>query len=312
MAREDDGIIDVAIIGSGPAGMAAGIYASRAGMRTVAFEGLATGGQTGTINMIDNYPGFPEGIGGFELAWACKQQAERFGTRIVNERVVSADLAANPKLLVTDSGEYAARTVIVATGSRNRKMGVPGEDELRGHGVSYCATCDGGFFRGKHAIVYGGGDAALQDALYLSNICGRVTVVCRRDSLDATAAVVDAARAAGNVEILMRRRVVALHEEDGRLSGVTLRDLDTRETEDVGAQALFVAIGNVPNSELFAGQLELAGEYIVANEDCETGIPGVFAAGDVRVKRLRQVVTAVADGAIAGEGAAALIASGGL
>ncbi len=302
--------VDVAIIGAGPAGMTAGIYASRAGMKALVFEGLVVGGQTGVIKTIDNYPGFAEGIGGFELAWAMKQHAERFGTQIVSERVVSADLQASPKIITTDAGTYAAQAVIIATGARSRKLGIPQEDELIGCGVSYCATCDGNFFKGKHAVVYGSGDAALEDALYLANICARVTLVSRKAAFDAAAIHVDAVEAASNIETLMGHAVTALHEENGMLAALTLRDVKTRETQRIDADALFVAIGNVPNSEVFAGQLELSGEYVVAGEDCETSIAGVYAAGDVRTKKLRQVVTAVADGAVAAEAAAAYVSAG--
>ena len=302
--------VDVAIIGAGPAGMTAGIYASRAGMKALVFEGLVVGGQTGVIKTIDNYPGFAEGIGGFELAWAMKQQAERFGTQIVSERVVSADLQASPKVITTDAGTYSAQAVIIATGARSRKLGIPQEDELIGRGVSYCATCDGNFFKGKHAVVYGSGDAALEDALYLANICAGVTLVSRKAAFDAAAIHVDAVEAASNIETLMGHAVTALHEENGMLAALTLRDVKTRETQRIDADALFVAIGNVPNSEVFAGQLELSGEYVVAGEDCETSIAGVYAAGDVRTKKLRQVVTAVADGAVAAEAAAAYVSAG--
>lgn len=302
--------VDVAIIGAGPAGMTAGIYASRAGMKALVFEGLVVGGQTGVIKTIDNYPGFAEGIGGFELAWAMKQQAERFGTQTVSERVVSADLQASPKIITTDAGTYAAQAVIIATGARSRKLGIPQEDELIGRGVSYCATCDGNFFKGKHAVVYGSGDAALEDALYLANICAGVTLVSRKAAFDAAAIHVDAVEAASNIETLMGHAVTALHEENGMLAALTLRDVKTRETQRIDADALFVAIGNVPNSEVFAGQLKLSGEYVVAGEDCETSIAGVYAAGDVRTKKLRQVVTAVADGAVAAEAAAAYVSAG--
>ena len=307
---EDMGMIDVAIIGGGPTGMTAGLYASRAGLKAVVFEGLTIGGQVGNISTIDNYPGFPQGIGGFDLAWACKEQAERFGTQVVNERVVAIDLTSNPKRLTTDFGVYEARTVVVATGARNRKMGVKGEDELRGRGISYCATCDGGFFRGRSVVVYGGGNTALEDALYLSRICEKVTVVYRKEKLQATAVLVEAAEAAENIEFRFRTSIAALEEDDGRLAAVSLKDLNTREVERFETAAVFVAIGNVPNSDLFAGQLELAGEYIVAGEDCKTALPGVYAAGDVRTKPLRQVATAVADGAVAAEAAAAYLATG--
>ena len=308
---EDKKIIDVAIIGSGVGGMTAALYASRAGLDAVVFESMGAGGQLANIQTIDNYPGFPEGVGGFDLAWACKQQAERFGARTITERVVRADLLAEPKVLTTDVSEYEARTVIIATGARNRKMGLKGEDELHGRGVSYCATCDGGFFRGKRVVVYGGGDVAVEDALYLSRICEQVTVVFRKDKLEATAVLVDALNAAENVDFKLRTRIVGLGQTDGKLSSVSLKDLNSGETEEVETAAVFVAIGNVPNSDLFSGQIELDGEYIVAGEECETNVAGVYAVGDVRTKKLRQVVTAAADGAVAAENAAAYLATQG-
>jgi thioredoxin reductase (NADPH) len=275
------------------------------------FESMGAGGQLANIQTIDNYPGFPEGVGGFDLAWACKQQAERFGARTITERVVRADLLAEPKVLTTDVSEYEARTVIIATGARNRKMGLKGEDEFHGRGVSYCATCDGGFFRGKRVVVYGGGDVAVEDALYLSRICEQVTVVFRKDKLEATAVLVDALNAAENVDFKLRTRIVGLGQADGKLSSVSLKDLNSGETEEVETAAVFVAIGNVPNSDLFSGQIELDGEYIVAGEECETNVAGVYAVGDVRTKKLRQVVTAAADGAVAAENAAAYLATQG-
>ena len=304
--------IDVAIIGSGVGGMTAALYASRAGLDAVVFESMGPGGQLANIQTIDNYPGFPEGIGGFDLAWACKQQAERFGARTINERVVKADMTAHPKRLTTDYGEYEARTVIVATGARNRKMGLKGEDELHGRGISYCATCDGGFFRGKDVVVYGGGNTAVEDALYLARLCNHVTVVYRKQQLEATAVLVESLRAAENVDFRFRTRITELHENEGRLGAVSLKDLSTGGVTQLETAAVFVAIGNVPNSDLFSGQLDLDGEFIVAGEDCETNVPGVYAVGDVRTKKLRQVVTAAADGAIAAEAAAALIATGAL
>ncbi|MDO4401246.1 MAG: FAD-dependent oxidoreductase [Coriobacteriia bacterium] len=306
---EEKQIIDVAIIGSGVGGMTAALYAARAGLNAVVFESMGAGGQLANIQTIDNYPGFPEGVGGFDLAWACKQQAERFGARTINERVVKADLAAQPKVLTTDTGEYEARTVIIATGARNRKMGLKGEDVLHGRGISYCATCDGGFFRGKDVVVYGGGNTAVEDALYLSRLCNRVTVVYRKPQLEATAVLVDSLKATENVDFKFRTRITELHEAEGKLGSITLKDLASGETQTMDAAAVFVAIGNIPNSDLFSGQIELEGEYIVAGEDCETNIPGVYAVGDVRTKKLRQVVTAAADGAIAAEAAAALIAT---
>lgn len=303
-------IIDIAIIGSGPAGMTAGIYGSRAGLNTVAFESVTAGGQIATTEMLDNYPGFPEGIGGFEFAWQTKQQAERFGMKTVNEEVTGLDLAAQPKIIRTAAGEYQARSVVLAMGARNRKMGIEGEDELRGRGLSYCATCDGGFFRGKKVVVYGGANTAVEDALYLSRICEQVTIVYRRDRVRATAILTEAAEAAANIVFSYRSVIEGIHEDEGKLARISVKNVDTGEVSEIETDALFVAIGTIPNSEILEGQLELEGGYVVAGEDCRTSIPGVFVAGDLRTKELRQVVTAVADGAISAESAASMIATG--
>lgn len=303
-------IIDVAIIGSGPAGMTAALYAARAGLDTAVFESLSAGGQIGTTDMLDNYPGFPEGIGGFEFAWACKQQMERFGAKTINEQVSEIDLSASPKQITTPYNSYLAKTVIIATGARNRQLGIPGENALRGHGLSYCATCDGGFFRGKNVAVIGGANTAVEDSLYLSRICEKVTIVYRKDRVRATAIYVEAAEAASNIEFKYRSVVDSLEQTDGKVSGLNIKNVDTDEVEHLDVDAVFVAIGTIPNTELFEGQLALEGGYIVAGEDCATSIPGVYVAGDVRTKGLRQVVTAVADGAVAAEAAAALLATG--
>lgn len=303
-------IYDVAVIGSGPAGMTAGLYAARAGLNVAVFERVMPGGQLGNTDVIENYPGFVDGIGGFDLAFAIKQQAERFGTKILSEEVTSLELEGERKIIRTSSGEHAARSIIVATGARPRKLGVAREDELTGRGVSYCATCDGNFFRGKDVLVIGGANTAAEDAVYLSRICNSVAIVYRRGALRATKVYADAAYAAENITCEWFSVVDELHESDGKVSGARIRNVNTGEVKDLACDAVFVAVGSVPNTELLAGALELdeAG-YIVADETCATSIPGVFAAGDVRTKPLRQVVTAVSDGAVAAEQAAAGLSS---
>ena len=301
---------DVAVIGSGPAGMTAALYAARAGLSVALFERLSPGGQLAETERIDNYPGFPEGVGGFDLAFSMKQQADRFGVETVTEEVASADLSAQPRAIVTPYRMFEARAVVVATGARPRKLGLPNESDLEGRGISYCATCDGAFFRGKRVVVAGGGNTAAADAIYLSRLCEEVIVVHRRHELRATRVYHDALAALENVRFEWGSVVSAARAEDGKLAGVTLRDVETGEERDLACEGLFVAIGTVPNTEFLAGALETdeAG-YIVAGENCETSIPGVFAAGDVRTKALRQVATAVSDGAIAGEQAAEYVAS---
>lgn len=296
---------DVAVIGAGPAGLTAGLYAARAGLRTAVFEQLSPGGQLAQTERIENYPGFSEGAGGFELAWSMKEQDERFGVQIINEEVSSLDLVPPVKQLRTPYGSYGARSVIVATGARPRKLGVPGEAQLTGHGVSYCATCDGSFFRGKTVMVVGGGNTAAADAIYLSRLAEHVILVHRRDKLRATPVYHEQLAKLENVSFMWSTEVRALRGEEGKLVSAQVEHLGDGALETVPVDGVFVAVGTQPNTEFLAGALPLdAGGYIVASETGETSIPGVFAAGDVRAKALRQVVTAVSDGAVCAEQAA--------
>lgn len=301
---------DLAVVGAGPAGLTAALYAARAGLSTCVLESISPGGQLAQTELIENYPGFPEGIGGFDLAWHMQEQAERFGVEIVSEEVSSADLAADQKRLVTPFREVSARAVVVATGARPRKLGLEGEDALAGRGVSYCATCDGNFFRGKRVMVVGGGDTAALDALYLSRICEKVYLVHRRDKLRATAVYHAGIKAAENIEVLWNTVPRALRAGDsGALAAVEVAPVDGGQAREIEVSGLFVAIGTQPNTEFLPSEVELDGAgYIVAGEGGQTNLPGVFAAGDVRQKGLRQVVTAVADGAEAAELAAEFLA----
>lgn len=305
----DPEILDVAVIGAGPAGLTAALYAARAGLRTAVFERLSPGGQLAQTERIDNYPGFPEGVGGFELAWSMKEQAERFGVQLVSEGVDAVDFVSDVKALVTHSATFHARSVIVATGARPRKLGVPGEAELTGRGVSYCATCDGNFFRGKTVMVVGGGNTAAADALYLSRLAARVILVHRRDRLRATPIYRQQLDKLENVEFVWNAAVRALHAEDGKLAAAQVEHLSSSQLEIIPVDGVFVAVGTQPNTEFLSGALALdqAG-YIVADETGATPVPGVFAAGDARAKTLRQVVTAVADGAVCAEQAASYVA----
>ena len=305
--------VDVAVIGAGPAGLTAALYAARAGLSCMLFERMVAGGQLGQTEHVENYPGFPEGVNGFELAFAMKQQAERFGARFVGEEVVSVDFSKPAKVLVTAFGSYQARTVIVATGARARKLDVPLEDALAGRGVSYCATCDGNFFRGKTVAVVGGGNTAVADAIYLSRICEKVLLVHRRDTLRATKVYHERLQELPNVEFYWNSQVKGLVAEDGKLAGLRIE----QTSEDgaprmltVSAAGLFVAVGTQPNSEFLRDALELSEKgYVVAGETGATSVPGVFAAGDVRAKSLRQVVTAAGDGAVCAEQASAYLAA---
>lgn len=299
-------VLDIAVVGAGPAGLTAGLYAARAGMDVAVFERVAPGGQLAQTDQLENYPGFPEGTEGFQLAYAMKQQADRFGVRTVSEDVTAVDLISDPKTLTTPFGEYRARAVIVATGARPRKLGIPEEERLAGRGVSYCATCDGNFFRGKAVAVVGGGNTAAADALYLARICEKVYLIHRRDQLRATAVYHQRLADMPNVEFVWNSTVSSLSSnEAGVLCAATVRDKNTGEERVLDVSGLFVAVGTLPNTEFLDGALELDQTgYIVAGETGETSIPGVWAAGDVRTKSLRQVVTAVSDGAVCAEQAA--------
>lgn len=292
-------VYDVIVIGGGPAGYTAALYAARANLSVLVLEKLAPGGQMGTTDQIDNYPGFPNGINGFELAMEMKKGAERFGAQTKLAAVTEARLAGDCKEVVAGGERYQGRTAILATGAHPRELGLSHETELRGRGVSYCATCDGMFFRGKAVAVVGGGNTAAADALYLSRLCEKVTVIHRRDTLRASAVYRKPLAETPNVEFLWDSQVTAL-EYGPALTGVEVRNKNTGESHVLPCSGLFVAVGQVPDTELFAGQVPLdpAG-YVQADETTRTGVPGVFAAGDLRAKPLRQVVTACADGAVA-------------
>lgn len=305
-ATDRNPVLDIAVIGAGPAGLTAGLYAARAGMDVAVFERAAPGGQLAQTDQLENYPGFPEGTEGFALAFSMKQQADRFGVRSVGEEVTAVDLASDPKVLTTPFGAHEARAVIVATGARPRKLGIPEEEALAGRGVSYCATCDGNFFRGKTVAVVGGGNTAAADALYLARICEKVYLVHRRDRLRATAVYHQRLADLPNVEFVWNSTVTALSaNEAGALAAATVRDKVTGQERELAIAGLFVAVGTLPNTEFLQGALatDEAG-YIVTDENGATSVDGVWAAGDVRKKALRQVVTAVSDGAVCAEEAA--------
>ena len=292
-------IYDMVIIGGGAGGYTAALYAARAGFSTLLLEKLSPGGQMALSHQIDNYPGFPDGIDGFSLAENMQRQAERFGARTELAQVFSADLKAIPKVIETSEGTFHAKTVVLSTGAGPRLLGLPMEQELTGRGIHYCAACDGMFYRGKTVVVVGGGNSAAADALLLSRVAKKVILVHRRDSLRATKIYHQPLMQAENVEFCWNSAVTELLH-NGKVTGIRLRDLVTEEERDLSCDGVFVSIGRKPASELAEGQLELdqAG-YILAGESTETSIPGVYAVGDVRTKELRQVVTAVADGAMA-------------
>jgi thioredoxin reductase (NADPH) len=296
---ENRQVYDLLVVGGGPGGYTAALYAARAGLSVAVLEKLSAGGQMGLTQTIDNYPGFPEGVDGFELGEKMQQQAERFGAVTEYVTVEKAELRQNPKAVYTDSGVFYGRTVAIATGANPRKLGLDGEDALVGKGVAYCAACDGHFYKGKTVVVVGGGNSAAAEALHLSRVAKKVYVVHRRDSLRADKVSADPLFRAENVEFVWNSTVTALPRAD-KLTGVTLKNLVTGEERHLTTDGLFISVGRVPVTDFLENQLVLDGNgYIVADETTKASVPGVFAVGDVRTKALRQIVTAVSDGAAA-------------
>jgi thioredoxin reductase (NADPH) len=290
---------EVIIIGSGPAGLTAAIYAARAMLSPRVITGNALGGQAATTSEVENYPGFPEGLGGLELTQRMQKQAERFGARIEIDEVLEVNLRHHPFHLRTVGGEFEARSLIVATGVSPRLLGVPGEAEFKGRGVSYCATCDGFFYQGKVVAVVGGGDAAVEEAVFLTKFAQKVYIVHRRDRLRAQKIVQQRALENPRIEVIWNNVVTDILGAR-TVSGIRVRDVLTNDTRVIDVDGMFSYIGNVPNTQLFQGQLELDERgYIVTDRGMHTSVPGVFAAGDVQEKVLWQVSTAVGSGAVA-------------
>lgn len=293
-------LYDVVIVGGGPGGYTAALYCVRAGLRTLVLEKLSAGGQMATTAHVDNYPGFDEGIDGFALAERMQRGAERFGAVTEYAEVTSMNLTAQPKQIVTSAGTFLGKTVMLATGASPRMLGLPDEEALRGRGVSYCATCDGMFFRDKTVVVAGGGNSAAEDALTLSNVCKKVYLVHRRDSLRATQSYLAPLENAKNLEFVWNKQIDSLDTTDGHLSGIQMTDRVTGEHSSLPCDGLFVAIGRIPDTSLISEQVSCDTQgYIIADETTRTNLPGVFAVGDVRQKPLRQIITAAADGATA-------------
>ena len=292
-------IYDILIVGGGPAGYTSALYAARAGLDAVVLEKLAPGGQMALSHQIDNYPGFVDGIDGFSLAQQMQQGAERFGAQTVMTEVHSLDLTGDIKTAHTSDGDYLGRTVILATGANPRPLGVPQERELVGRGVSYCAACDGMFFRNRTVVVVGGGNSAAADAKLLSRVAKQVIIIHRRNTMRADQIDQQALQEADNVQFLWNSVVTELLHDDC-ITGVRVRNVESGQETVVPCDGVFVSIGRKPATELLGGQITLdQNGYIDAGESLETNVLGVYAVGDVRRKDLRQVVTAVSDGAAA-------------
>ena len=291
---------DMMIIGGGPAGYTAGLYAARAGLKTLLVEGAATVSQITITDIIENYPGIPDGIGGFELMQLFKNQALKFGLETITKDVsaiVKSDSA--PALWVVSAGDksYRALSIITATGAQWRKLGVPGETEFAGHGVSYCATCDGPFYRNKDVVVVGGGDSAIQEALFLTYFAKKVIVIHRRDRLRAGGILQKRAFAEKKIEFVWNGTLAEVLGSDF-VTGVRIKDVQSGKLTDIAAEGVFIFVGRVPHTDIFRGVFNLdTGGYIVTDENMKTSAEGIFAAGDCRAKLFRQVVTAAGDGA---------------
>lgn len=290
-------IYDIAILGAGPAGISAAIYAARARMNTLWLDKqFVAGGQILNTYEVDNYPGMP-GISGLDLGETMAAHAEKLGIAPVREKVLAIENRGGEKLIRTKKHEYRAKTVILAYGAVHRKLGIPGEEELGGMGVSYCATCDGAFFKDKTTVVVGGGNTAVEDAIFLSRICKKVYLVHRRQELRAEKILQDRLFACENVEMVWDSEAVRIEGSD-MVTGFVVRNVKTGEERKIETDGVFIAVGIVPDTDMIKGLAELdESGYVKAGEDCVTSCEGVFAAGDIRTKKLRQVVTAVADGA---------------
>ena len=287
---------EVLIIGAGPAGMTAAIYAARAGYKTAILEHGVPGGQAATTDMIENYPGFPEGISGPELMMKFFEQTQTFGVEMIYEQVQSMDVTGDIKKVITDKQTIEAKAVVIASGAKPRTLGVANEGRLRGRGVSYCATCDGFFFRDQPVAVVGGGDTAVEEAMYLTKMCSSVTLIHRRDELRANKLAQSRAFANEKLNIIFDTVVDDIVGDD-KVTQLKLRNKKTDETSTLDVNGVFIFVGYLPNASFLPAELEVNEQgYIITDEEMATNVPGVFAIGDVRQKKLRQVTTAVGDG----------------
>ena len=290
-------VYDLIIIGSGPAGLSAAVYGIRAGLDLLVLEKQPmSGGQVLNTYEVDNYLGLP-GINGFDMGMQFREHADKMGAQFVEAEVTSVSDKGEIKEVVTDNGTYQARTLILASGAQHAKLGVPGEEELTGMGVSYCATCDGAFFKNKTVAVVGGGDVAVEDAIFLARNCEKVYLIHRRDELRAADVLQKSLLALPNVEVLWSHVVEEICGED-MTESLQIKDVKTGEIKSLPVSGIFIAVGIVPQTEIYKGLVDMnRGGYIIAGEDCATSVQGIYAAGDCRSKNLRQIITAVADGA---------------
>jgi len=290
----------VLIIGSGPAGLTAAVYAARADLKPLMIEGFAAGGQLMLTTDVENYPGFPDGIMGPELMEQFRKQAERFGTRIVTADVTAVDFSSRPFKVWVDADDYQAESIIISTGASAKWLGLPDEERLRGHGVSACATCDGFFFRDVEVAVVGGGDSAMEEALFLAKFASKVTLVHRRDEFRASKIMVRRALEHDKVEVLWNTVVEGVLGDD-QVTGLTIRNVETDEVSEFKTDGLFLAIGHNPNTDLFVGQLDLdnVGYVLIPGPGTQTSVEGVFASGDVADSTYRQAITAAGTGCMA-------------
>jgi thioredoxin reductase (NADPH) len=290
---------DLIIIGAGPAGLTAGLYAARARLKTVVFERLSPGGQVLTTDRVENYPGFPDGITGFELIDKMRQQAENFGLSIENREVLSLELDKKVKVVVTDKGKLETKALILTNGAVPKKLDIEGEELLTGKGVSYCATCDGFFYRDQDVALIGGGDTALEEAIFLTRFASKISLIHRRDQLRAIKLLQDRAEKEEKIEFVWNSIPKKIVGENG-VEGLEIENVKTGDVSTLPVQGVFIFIGYIPNSELVRGLLELDDlGFVITDNDMKTSIPGVFAAGDIRSKALRQISTAVGEGATA-------------
>lgn len=289
---------DILIVGAGTAGLSAAIYGVRAGKSVLVLEASVYGGQIINTPEIENYPGIKH-ISGYEFATNLYEQAKDLGAEVKFEKVLEIKDEQSQKVVITDSNEYVAKTVILATGAKNRPLGLAKEEELIGKGISYCATCDGGFYRGKAVAVNGGGNTALEDATFLTAYCSKVYVIHRRDSFRGEEKLLETLKSKENVEFVLNSNIISLNATE-KLESITVENKETKEQRQIDIEGLFIAIGQIPENDIFKSLITLDQKgYIVGEENCKTNIEGIFVAGDTRTKAIRQLATAASDGAIA-------------